>query len=246
MHSFFKEVTDIYDNNIIINDSDYHHIANVLRLKKNTNINIVIEEEVFLCNIKEINEDNIVCEILEKKSAVKKPEININLYQGLAKGNKMDLIVQKCTELGISEIIPIVTNRVIVKIDKNKFKNRKERYERIALEAAKQSKRKNIPIISDLLDFKDINKEMLEDSINLIAYENKEFESLKLKELLRDINHKNINIFIGPEGGWEDYEVDYLKSLGVYEISLGPRILRTETAPIMLTSILQYELGDIG
>src|SRR5690625_2847020 len=143
MHSFFKEVTDIYDNNIIINDSDYHNIANVLRLKKNTNIKKIIEEEVFLCNRKKINENNIVCEILEKKSAVKEPEININLYQGLAKGNKMDLIVQKCTELGISEIIPIVTNRVIVKIDKNKFKNRKERYERIALEAAKQSKRKN-------------------------------------------------------------------------------------------------------
>ena len=246
MHSFFKNISDVYKDSIIIKDDDYHHIVNVLRLKENTKIYIIIEEETFLCSINEIKEDNIICEILEKKIENKNSSININLFQGLAKGSKMDLIVQKCTELGINEITPIITNRVIVKLNENKFKNRKERYERIALEASKQSKRKNIPIINDLLKLEEIDKNTLENSINLIAYENEEFESFKLKELLKDINQKNINVFIGPEGGWEEYEVEFLKSLGVYSISLGPRILRTETAPIMLTSILQYELGDIG
>lgn len=246
MHNFFIDSFNLNEDYIILDGDQFHHAKVVLRLVEKDNILITCNKETYLCEIDKIESEKIICKILSKEDINRESNININIYQAIGKGNKMDLIIQKCTELGINKITPILTKRVIVKLSEEKLKNRKERYERISLEASKQSKRQNIPIIGDIISINDIKSKNLNNSVSLVAYENEDFKTTKLKEILKNLDKKNINIFIGPEGGWTEDEILYLKSLGVISVSLGPRILRTETAPIALASILQYELGDIG
>ena len=159
----------------------------------------------------------------------------------------MDLIAQKCTELGISEITPIITERVVVKgNDTSEFK-KVDRWNRISLEACKQSKRSIIPSINQPMEFDVLMEELKEFDLVVVPYENQENQGIRyVKNQVKDKEIKKVAIIIGPEGGFEESEIEALKAAGSYIVTLGPRILRTETAGFVALSLIMYELGDLG
>jgi 16S rRNA (uracil1498-N3)-methyltransferase len=181
----------------------------------------------------------------EIKNSNESPVV-VFLFQGLPKSDKMDLIIQKCTELGVSKIFPVITNRSVIKINSSADEEKKlERWRRISLEASKQSCRGLVPSVEDILSFKNaVVKAASISDLAILAYENE--EKTKLKELLKNSHAQIISIFIGPEGGFEKDEVNAAIDLGILPVKLGPRILRTETAGFALLASVMYELGDIG
>lgn len=245
MHKFFVEKDQIIEDKIKILGKDVKHIRDVLRLRINDNIVLSSQGINYFCSIEEILKGEIVAKILEQKEGNNESSVEIILYQGLAKGNKMDLIIQKGTEIGIKDFYPIVTNRSVVKIkDINKEETKLDRWNLISEEAAKQSKRDYIPKIQRVLSF-DNMIELLKGEKNIIVpYEDE--EALTIGKSLESINDKKIHLVIGPEGGFEKEEIDKLKEVGGKIVTLGPRILRTETAGFVAATIILYELGDLG
>ncbi|AFS78830.1 ribosomal RNA small subunit methyltransferase E [Gottschalkia acidurici 9a] len=246
MHRFFVEIENIKEDYIEINDEDVKHIKNVLRLEVGDTISICDKQETdYICNISEINKNNITCMVIDKFKSKGEPPIDIVLYQGLPKSDKMELIVQKSTELGVKKIVPVMTNRTIVKIQDRKKEDKKlERWTRIAEEASKQSKRGMIPEISNIVTFKEMLDIFKGEETVIVPYESE--ENIGIKQVLKNCNSKKINILIGPEGGFEDEEIESLKSINCNIVTLGPRILRTETAGFTTSAIVLYELGDLG
>ncbi len=250
MNRFFVEKANIIaeDKSILIDDNeDIKHISKVLRLNEGDKIEICDKNSKdYIAKITKIENDLISCEITKEFSSKGEPPIEVVLFQGLPKSTKMDLIVQKCVELGVTTIVPINTNRSIVKIKDRKSENKKiERWNKIALEAAKQCKRGIIPCVKESINFNDIENYINDFDCFLLPYENEETMSLK-KVLRNNPNVKKIGIIIGPEGGFDQAEIIMSKSWGINTVTLGPRILRTETAGFVTASILIYELGDLG
>jgi len=245
MHRFFVEKGQISDPKIEILGSDVKHIKDVIKLKIEENIEISSDGITYLCEISSISKEKITAIIIEKKKGSNESPVNIILYQGLAKGSKMDTIIQKGTEMGIKEFYPVATHRSIVKIkDIKKEESKVERWNSIADEAAKQSKRDFLPKVKNVISFDDLIL-LLKDEKNIIVpYEDEKMSSIK--SMLKSIESGNIHIIIGPEGGFELDEIERLKSIGANIVTLGPRILRTETAGIVATTIILYELGDLG
>lgn len=245
MHKFFIDKDQIIEDKIKILGKDVKHIRDVLRLRINDNIILSSQGINFLCSIEEILKDEVVAKILEKNEGNNESNVEIILYQGLAKGNKMDLIIQKGTEIGIKDFYPIVTNRAVVKInDIKKEETKLDRWSLISEEAAKQSKRDYIPKIQRVLSFDDMI-ELLKGEKNIIVpYEDE--EALTIGKSLESICDGKIHLIIGPEGGFEKEEIHRLKEIGGKIVTLGPRILRTETAGFVAATIILYELGDLG
>lgn len=250
MHKFFTSAENInMDEGKIIGD-DVKHIYKVLRLIEGEKIVLNNCQGIeYLGEIASISKSEVSIKILEKLDVNNESEIEVYLFQGLPKAQKMDLIVQKGTELGIIEFIPIVTQRVDVKL-KGEFK-KLDRLNRIALEAAKQSKRSLIPTVSEPIGFDEVIGRLKTMDIFLVPYENA--ENFGIKKVVSDIKKnekikkiKKVGIMVGPEGGFEEEEIKILKDEGAYIITLGSRILRTETAGFVATSLIQYELGDLG
>ncbi|MBV7273029.1 16S rRNA (uracil(1498)-N(3))-methyltransferase [Clostridiaceae bacterium UIB06] len=247
MHKFFVAKNSIIDDKAYIEGDDLKHIYKVLRLQEGEKVSINnCEGEEFLGVIEKVDKKEAIVKIIEKLETNNESNIEIYLFQGLPKSSKMDLIVQKATELGVKEITPIITERVIVKNEIGEFK-KIDRYIRIALEACKQSKRSVIPEVKNPLEFDRLLTKLKEMDLILVPYENE--EGYGIKNVVKDIAQKDIKkigIIIGPEGGFEENEINILKELGAYIITLGPRILRTETAGFVCTSLIMYELGDLG
>lgn len=245
MNRFFVDRDQIVDNRIEILGKDVRHIKNVLRLKPKDQIEVICDGMTYICEIMELGSNNIPLLILDSFEGKNEPPIDIVLYQGIAKGSKMDFIIQKATEIGISEIYPIITHRTVVKIkDRKKEQKKVERWQAIVEEASKQSKRDRLPMINDITSFNEMI-DILKDQSNIIVpYE--EEETFGLKEALKNIEEGKIHIIIGPEGGFEEEEVEMLKAINGKSVTLGPRILRTETAGLVVGSIVLYELGDLG
>lgn len=247
MHNFFVNKEQLSDNLEIIG-SDVNHIKNVLRLKLEDEICIHIKEtaEKYLCKIKEINTSKIICSIIEKMQEQKETDVYINIVQALPKSDKMELIIQKCTELGVKEFTPLQLNRCIVKINASEQEKKVTRWQNIAEVAAKQCDRDIIPNVNNIYNISTVKKLLVEYDLVLVAYEN-ERESL-LKNIISDAHRgiKKIAIIIGPEGGIEEKEIQEFKDYGYRVVSLGSRILRTETVGIALSSIIMYVLGDLG
>lgn len=250
MHKFFTPPENIsQDEGKIIGD-DVKHIYKVLRLVEGEKVVLNnCQGMEYLGEIANISKTEVSIKILETLDINNESGIEVYLFQGLPKAQKMDLIVQKGTELGITEFIPIVTNRVDVKL-KGEFK-KLDRLNRIALEAAKQSKRSLIPIVSEPIGFEAALGKIKTMDLFLVPYENA--ENLGIKGVISDIiknrtakTIKKVGIMVGPEGGFEEEEISKLKDNGAYIITLGSRILRTETAGFVATSLIQYELGDLG
>ncbi len=246
MPKFFVSEKQLKENTITITGNDVNHIKNVLRLRINDKIDICLKENntTYICRIDDFLEKEVICKMQEKVLFSTEPKTYIHLFQGLPKADKMEYIIEKGTEVGISEITPVYMNRCISKLDKNKEKNKIERWNKIAEVAAKQSGRDFIPIVNNLINFNDIIEIVKDYDVVILAYEKE--QDLKLKDVLKRCNNvKKVAIIVGTEGGIEELEVQYLKDKAkVQVITLGKRILRTETASIMMASNIIYELED--
>lgn len=228
---FAKEYRDI----IILEDSDIHHIKNVMRMKNNDKIEVVYDNKLYICNIDNI--DSVKLSIEEIINEENKLNLDITVAIGLVKEQKMDLILQKLTELGVNKIIPVNMERSIVRLDDNRFTKKKIRWESICKEASEQSKRTSVPIITDIMNIKDLCN--LDYDIKLVC-STKEKDKL-LNFYLQDINnYAKIIVVIGPEGGISDKEESYLLDNKFDPVSFGNLIFRVETAAIYVASIINY------
>ena len=251
MPKFFVKSNQIKDNKVIITGEDVNHIKNVLRLNIDDDIQIcnLDTAQNYTCGITKLDNEQIECSIFNQIDSRAESNIDINVFQGIPKSDKMELIIQKCVELGINEITPVHMKRCVTKLDNNGTIKKIERWQKISEVAAKQCGRDIVPRINEVLDIKKICNLINQYDIVLLAYENENKNTLR-KELLKLKGQKSkklkIGIIIGPEGGLEKTEVDMLNYNGAQSITLGKRILRTETVAFVLTSIIMYELGDLG
>ena len=237
MFNFFVNEENRIGNNFLINGNDYNHIKNVLRMKIGDEILVSQNSASSLCKIVSFENESVITEIIEENFQDTNLPINIYLFQGLPKSDKMELIIQKSVELGVKEIIPVEMSRSVSKLDGKKKQSKKERWQAIAESAAKQSKRTIIPVVSEALSYNDAIKKAAELDILLVPYEN-ERGMIATKEALLSIKQgMSIGILIGPEGGFEQKEIDKAKEINGKIISLGKRILRTETAAITAVSM---------
>lgn len=245
MQKFFIEEKQIEKDKIYIQGSDVKHISSVLRLEKEEKIQICNKETMqnYIVEIEQIEKDKIITKIIQKLETNIESNVEIHLYQGLPKADKMELIIQKTTELGIYKITPIDMVRCIVKLEEKEEKKKIERWQKIAESAAKQSKRNIIPKIESKIKIKELINKIQEYDSFIVAYE--EETNNTLKQVLKQLENKNtykIGILVGPEGGIDSKEIELLKQNGATIVTLGKRILRTETAPIAMASNILYEL----
>ena len=244
MSKFFVKENQINNDKIHILGEDVNHIANVLRMKKEDEVQICNQEtgENYITKIISFSKDEIECEIVKKIIETVESNVDITLFQGIPKFDKMELIIQKNTEVGVKKIVPVLMERTVVKLDEKTANKKIERWQKIAEVAAKQSMRDIIPEIENIIKLQDITKQ---DYDVVLAYENEEKNMLKqeLKKLQGKDRYK-IAIVIGPEGGISEKEIEILKNMGASFVSLGKRILRTETAGIVMSGNIMYELED--
>ncbi len=243
MHRFFVDSINETSDNIIIYGDDVNHIKNVLRLKSGDEVLVGDGNGMdYQCRIEEISQDMVTASIVDVfKNAAELP-VKITLFQGMPKSDKLELIIQKAVELGAYEIVPVLTKRTVVKIDDKKAGKKIERYNGIAESAGKQSGRGIIPEVKPFMTFKQAIEYAKTLDMNLIPYE--EAKGIEYsREVIKDIkDKKSLGIFIGPEGGFAKEEVDMAVAMGAKCITLGNRILRTETAGLAVLSIIMFEL----
>lgn len=245
MYKFFVKTQQIDGEKAVILGSDVNHIINVLRLKEKEQLQIcdIDTSKNYIVEIEEYNKEQVKCCIINEVQSEVESNIKLDIYQGLPKSDKMELIIQKTTELGVSKIIPVSMERCIVKLNGKDEQKKIERWQKIAEVAAKQSKRDIIPKIENVQTLKQICEKIKEYDCFIVAYE--EEKDIKLKQVLQQIpKNKEIKIgaLIGPEGGIDEKEIKELEKSDVKIVTLGNRILRTETAPIMVAGIILYEL----
>lgn len=247
MQRFFVEPHQIDEgtHQIHILGSDVNHISNVLRMKQGEELWISDGgKKEYRCTIEEFSPDEVLLHIIYAQEPDYELQSRIYLFQGLPKADKMELIIQKAVELGAYEIIPVETKRCVVKLDGKKAAKKVERWQQIAESAAKQSKRMLIPNVHQVLSFKEALKYAESMDIRLIPYELAKGMQ-ETKEILAAIEQgQSIGIFIGPEGGFEEKEVEAAISEGAKPITLGKRILRTETAGLAILSVLMFQLEN--
>ena len=243
MYHFYVEPDAVSENTARITGSDVNHIKNVLRMHPGEEIMILDGSGMeYRCEIESVS-DEVCARVLEAKKTEAELSVRLLLFQGLPKKDKMELIIQKAVELGVSEIIPVLTKRTVVKLeDKKKEQKKLERWQTIAEAAAKQSGRGIIPKVCEAVKFTEAVKqaEALEEA--LIPYELAEGMD-EARERIRGLHgKKTIGIFIGPEGGFEEEEIALAVKSGIHPITLGKRILRTETAGLCILSVIMFEL----
>lgn len=243
MPKFFS--SNIYENKIIIDSEDVRHIKNVLRLKIGDTLNVCDGKGYdYKCEIANIGSDEIECIISEKHFSDTEPPIKVTLYQGVPKAAKMDYIIQKNTELGISEIVPCNMARCVSKTD-GKKQEKTNRWQKISAEAAKQSGRGIIPKVHMPCTLKEATELLKKEDLAFALYECEDNQCLK-KILTEKNNIRSVGFIIGPEGGFDPAEIEFLHANGIPTVGLGRRILRTETAGEAVLSMIMYEIGDIN
>lgn len=246
MPKFFVKDNQIKNNIIKIENEDVNHIKNVLRMKKDDilQIGVVPKGENYKAKIISLDKNCVECEITEKIEETTESNVSITIFQGVPKFEKMELIIQKNTEIGAKKIVPVMMERTVVKLNSKDMSKKIERWNKIAEIAAKQSGRDIIPVVSSIIKVNEIPENEF-DAV-FVAYENEKENTLKNELLkLKDKKEKyNIAIIIGPEGGISENEIAIFKEKGYKLISLGKRILRTETAGFVMTSNILYELED--
>ena len=244
MYQFFVEEGQICGDRVVITGEDVNHIKNVLRMKIGEEIAVSngVDGREYRCEVAQLLPDEVVCKLrFIKENDVELPA-QVYLFQGLPKADKMELIIQKAVELGAYSVIPVATRRSIVKLDDKKAAAKQNRWQGIAEAAAKQSKRKIIPKIEKVMSFAEALEMAKELEVRLIPYELAEDMS-HTKEIIERIREgQKIAIFIGPEGGFDETEIALASEVGVEPITLGKRILRTETAGMTVLAWLMYHL----
>lgn len=243
MYLFFVDHDQIGEKEARITGSDVNHIKNVLRLKQGDKLRISDGASLcYNCRIEAFSEDGVHVELLEKDEDGTELPAQIVLFQCLPKGDKMELVVQKNVELGISRIIPVASKRCVVKLDAKKAEVKVRRWNAISESAAKQSKRTVIPEVAPVMTFKEAVDAAADFDCKLFPYENAEGMAYTKQVLAGVKPGTRTAVFIGPEGGFEDEEVAYAKERGFCPITLGRRILRTETAGMALLAALMLQL----
>lgn len=240
MPKFFFHKNDISRGQVQLFGEDEKHIKTVLRAREGEEITLCDGEGMdYQCRIASL-EQGVLLDILSKEVCETEPKTKITLYQGLPKADKMELIIQKCVELGVDRIVAVSTERAIVKLDKKETK-KLERWQKIAEAAAKQSGRGKIPeICQQVLKFKEAVAEAKALDGAIIPYEKE--EETGIRQFVQGFQGESVGVFIGPEGGFAEEEIALARENGITPITLGKRILRTETAGMTTAAILLYEL----
>lgn len=232
MQRYFAK--EIVNDNIVLEDSDIHHIKTVMRMKVNDKIEVIYDKKLYICSIEQI--DNLTLKIdsvIEENNGLNK---EIIVAVGLVKEQKMDLILQKLTELGVSRIIPVNMERSIVKLDSKKCEKKLLRWKLICKEASEQSKRNDVPLVNDVINLKDLIN--IEADLKLVCSVSE--ESNMIYNYIEEDNYNSILFVIGPEGGISKKEEEYLKNNNFNLVSFGKLVLRVETACIYIASVLNY------
>lgn len=246
MYNFFVEPSQISENEVVIVGNDVNHIKNVLRMRPGEELSVSngVDNREYRCGIEEILEDRILCRLrFIKEDGMELPS-KVYLFQGLPKADKMELIIQKAVELGVYEIIPVSTKRAVVKLDEKKAKTKAVRWQTIAEAAAKQSKRRVIPEVKNVMTMKQAVDYAKAMDVKLIPYELAEGMEETKKRIASLQAGQTIAVFIGPEGGFEESEIEAAVGAGICPITMGKRILRTETAGITILAWIMYQLED--
>lgn len=244
MYQFFVEPSQIQGKKVIITGSDVNHMKNVLRMKTGEEIAVKngVDGKEYRCGIEAFAQDQVICSLrFVREEGVELPS-EIYLFQGIPKADKMELIVQKAVELGVFEVIPVAVKRCVVKLDEKKARAKVNRWQGIAEAAAKQCKRGMIPAVREPLTMKEAVAYAGKMDVRLIPYELAE-DMAHTKKIIEAIRPgESVAVFIGPEGGFEESEVAEALAAGIEPVTLGKRILRTETAGLTVLSWLMYHL----
>ena len=242
MFNFFVDENNKQGNCYIITDADYNHIKNVLRMAEGEKLLVSVGGKSDLCEIERFEPDAVTVKILAENYNDTELKTKIYLFQGLPKSDKMELIIQKSVELGVSGIIPVEMSRSVVKLDGKKKVSKQSRWQSIAESAAKQSKRNTIPKVFDVVNYKQSLDMASEFDMIIVPYECKE-GMVATKNAINQLKScKSVGILIGPEGGFEPKEIELAERNGGKIISLGKRILRTETAAITAVGMCMLAL----
>ena len=237
MHNFFVDENNRQGDVYFITDADFNHIKNVLRMKQGDSFLVSSASKSDLCVLDSFTEDAVIAKITEEDYQDTSLTVKLYLFQGLPKSDKMELVIQKAVELGAEGVIPVEMNRCVVKIDDKKKKSKVARWQAISESAAKQSKRTIIPEISEVLSFKQAMEKAKEMDVFIVPYENKDGMKATKNALSEIKKGMSVGILIGPEGGFDEKEIEIAVSVGGLTVSLGKRILRTETAAITALSM---------
>lgn len=243
MQHFFVDKSQIEESRIVIEGSDVNHIKNVLRMRIGEEVSVSdgVSDTEYRCAVDSFEDDKVILKLLFKKEANVEMPVEVTLYQGLPKSDKMELIIQKCVELGARRIVPVAMKRSVMKLEGKHAVSKIERWQKIAESAAKQSQRGVIPTVDNVMTFKEAIKDAGELNVKLLPYELCE-DDVTTKEMFGRLKAGDrIGIFIGPEGGFDEGEVSIAKESGFVPVTLGKRILRTETAGMATLCFIMYE-----
>lgn len=247
MYQFFIDQDNIKENHIWITDeNDVNHMKNVLRMKPGEKVSLCCQQNgrEYICSVEEFLPEGICTAIEDINGESRELPVKITLFQCLPKGDKMELIIQKAVELGASEIIPVASKRSVVKLDAKKAAKKVQRWQEIAKSAAKQSKRTVIPTVGEVHSFSQAVEAAGQLDMLLLPYEDARGISHSREVMAGAAGKKSLGIFIGPEGGFQEEEVRLALEAGAHVITLGHRILRTETAGMAVLSILMFMLEE--
>lgn len=245
MYRFFVAPEQIGDVSISITGKDVNHIKNVLRMKVGETVLISDgSDREYICAIRQLKDDEVIADIEDINGRSRELPIKVTLFQALPKGDKMETVIQKMIELGAYEIVPMSTKRCVVKLDAKKAANKAKRWNAIAESAAKQSKRGVIPQVSEPVTYKQALEMAKGMDMLLIPYEEAENMEHTRRVVSEIKSGMSIGIFIGSEGGFAREEVELAKESGAREITLGKRILRTETAGMTIMAVLMYLMEE--
>ena len=241
MANFYIEKTDITENIATISGEEAQHISRVLRMKKGDEVTLCDGEGMFYeAVLSDFSDKMVTAEITSSRKAETEPNVQVTVFQGVPKNPKLETIIQKLTEIGAVRLVPVDTKRAVAKLDKE---NKVDRLRKIAREAAKQSKRGIVPEVLSPVSFKEAVKMASEADLALIPYE--EEREMSLKKALQGKTPKTVSVMIGPEGGFDSEEIRLAMESGITSVTLGKRILRTETAPLTVCSAILYEFDEM-
>ena len=244
MFRYFCTDENIKNNIVTIEGGDAKHLKTILRAQRGDKISVVTSSKEYIAKIESINKEDIICIIVEETITNNEAKINITLCQGIPKQTKMETIIQQNVELGVKSFIPLITERTVVKLnEKDREQKKLDRWQKIAKESAKQSKRNIIPAVEAIMTVKElIEKFKNEDAVVLVPYE---LENVKLLKDVLIEPKQNYYIVIGPEGGFDIKEIEMLQEIGAHIVTLGKRILRTETAGVVTAAVVMYACSEM-
>ncbi len=245
MHRFFVSPQAIRDSRVVLRGTIVHQIRDVLRMHPGDEIMLLDNSGwAYRAELVTVDRDAVRGRVVDKWRLETEPQAHITLYQGLLKGQKFDLVLQKGTELGMTAFIPVLASRCIVGSVDDVSDARVDRWQKIIVEAAEQAGRASLPGLSAPMLFTQACDCAAQVGLSLIPWEGE--HSRGLREALQGVpKSKEVNLFIGPEGGFADEEIAIARGKGIVPVSLGPRILRAETAGLVAATAILYELGDL-